>query len=88
MASKVNIVLDDDVKSEIESLVESGLRSRVINTALRKELMLIRRRQLSDRLDHLRGKTKPISTSEIVRLIRRDRGRSAWNHEFEAMRTP
>ena len=47
MASKVNIVLDDDVKRELETLVEAGLRSRVINTALRKELMQIRRRQLS-----------------------------------------
>ena len=73
--AKVNIVLDDDVKSELESLVEAGLRSRVINNALRKELMLIRRRQLSDRLDQLRTKTKPISTQEIVRLVRRDRGR-------------
>lgn len=75
MASKVNIVLDDDVKSELETLVEAGLRSRVINTALRKELTLIRRRELSDRLDRLRAKTKPVSTKEIVRLIRRDRGR-------------
>ena len=39
MASKVNIVLDDDVKSELEGLVEAGQRSRVINNALRKELM-------------------------------------------------
>lgn len=75
MASKVNIVLDDDVKAELESLVGSGLRSRVINTALRKELMLIRRRQLSDELDSLRRKTKPTSTRQIVALVRRDRGR-------------
>ena len=75
MGSKVNIVLDDDVKSELEALVEAGLRSRVINTALRKELDLIRRRHLSDRLDQLRSRTKPVSTKEIVRLIRRDRGR-------------
>jgi hypothetical protein len=75
MPSKVNIVLDDDVKSELETLVEAGLRSRVINKALRKELELMRRRQLSDRLDSLREKTKPISTLEIVKLVRRDRGR-------------
>jgi len=75
MASKVNIVLDDDVKTELESLVEAGLRSRVINSALRKELMLIRRRKLSENLDVLRAKTKPASTRELVRLIRRDRGR-------------
>ena len=75
MATKVNIVLDDDVKSELDHLVESGLRSRVINEALRKELTLIRRQGLSRRKDELRAKTKPVSTREILRLIRRDRGR-------------
>ena len=75
MPSKVNIVLDDDVKAELEVLIESGLRSRVINNALRKELRQIRRRQLSDDLDALRQKTKPVSSEDIVRLIRRDRGR-------------
>lgn len=75
MAVKINIVLDDDVKRELDSLVEAGMRSGVINTALRKELTAIRRRRLSDKLDELRGKTKPVSTKEIVRLIRRGRGR-------------
>jgi hypothetical protein len=75
MATKVNIVLDDDVKAELETLVEAGSRSRVINNALRKELMLIRRGILTGRLDQLRAKTKPVSTKEIVQLIRRDRGR-------------
>jgi predicted transcriptional regulator len=76
MATKVNVVLDDDVKAELEKLVDAGLRSRVINNALRKELMMIRRQKLSARLDELRSKTKRVSTREIVDLIRRDRGRS------------
>jgi hypothetical protein len=75
MAVKVSIVLDDGIKLELDSLVEAGMRSRVINTALRKELTAIRRRRVSDKLDELRGKTKPVSTKEIVRRIRRDRGR-------------
>ena len=75
MATKVNIVVDDDVKAELETLVEAGSRSRVINSALRKELMQIRRGILTSRLDQLRAKTKPISTKEIVQLIRKDRGR-------------
>ena len=75
MATKINIVLDDDVKAELDHLVESGLRSRVINEALRKELMLMRRRRLTGRLDKLRARTKPVSTQEIVTLLRRDRGR-------------
>jgi len=75
MATKVNIVLDDEVKAELESMVESGLRSRVINEALRKELLLMRRRRLSTRLDTLREETKPVSTRDLVALIHRDRGR-------------
>jgi predicted transcriptional regulator len=75
MPRKVNIVLDDDVKSALDDLVESGMRSRVINNALRKELMLIRRRKLTGQLDQLRAKTTPVTTREIVKLIRRDRGR-------------
>ena len=75
MATKTNIVLDDDVKAELDQLVESGLRSRVINDALRKELLLMKRRRLTEKLDELRAKTRPVSTSGIVTLLRRDRGR-------------
>jgi Arc/MetJ-type ribon-helix-helix transcriptional regulator len=75
MPAKVNIVLDEDVKSELERLVESGLRSRFLNKALRQELQSIRRQQASKRIDVLRGKTKAVSSSEIVNLVRRDRGR-------------
>lgn len=75
MPTKVNIVLDDDVKAGLDRLVESGMRSRVVNTALRCELQRMQRQEASDRIDKLRKKTKPISDAEIVKLIRRDRGR-------------
>ena len=75
MPTKVNIVLDDDVKSELDRLVESGMRSRVINAALRRELQRVRRQEASERIDALRKKVKPVSDAEIVKLIRRDRGR-------------
>ena len=75
MPTKVNIVLDDDVKADLDRLVESGRRSRVINSALRREIQLIRRRGASARLDELRTATKPVSTADIVKSIRRGRGR-------------
>jgi Arc/MetJ-type ribon-helix-helix transcriptional regulator len=75
MPVKVNFVLDEDVKSELEALVEKGGRSRVINEALRRELSRIRRERALDELIELRRKTKPTSTAEIVGLLRRDRGR-------------
>lgn len=75
MPIKVNIVLDDDVKRELDRLVESGSRSRVINQALRKELLQVRRRGVSVSLKRLRKRTKPVATREIVELLRRDRRR-------------
>ena len=75
MPIKVNVVLDDDVKADLDRLVDSGKRSRVINNALRREMHLISRRAANARLDELRTRTKPVSTDAIVKLIRRDRGR-------------
>jgi Arc/MetJ-type ribon-helix-helix transcriptional regulator len=75
MPTKVNVVLDDDVKADLDRLVESGKRSRVINNALRREIQLMSRRAASTRLDSIRTTTKPVSTADIVRLVRRDRGR-------------
>ena len=75
MPTKVNIVLDDDVKADLDRLVDSGKRSRVINRALRREIDLMRRRAANTRLDTIRATTTPVSTAEIVKLVRRDRGR-------------
>jgi len=75
MPTKVNVVLDDDVKADLDRLVDSGKRSRVINNALRREIHLLSRRVANERLDVLRATTKPASTDEIVKLVRRDRGR-------------
>lgn len=76
MGVKVNFVLDDDVKTDLDQLVESGMRSRIINEALRKELLRVKRNRLAERHDQLRGRTKVISTQEIVKTLRRDRSRT------------
>lgn len=75
MPTKVNVVLDDDVKADLDRLVESGKRSRVINSTLRREIQLMKRRAANVRLDEIRTTTKPVSTADIVRRLRRDRGR-------------
>lgn len=75
MAVKVNFVLDEDVKGELDRLVASGMRSRVINEALRKELLGIKRQRLAAKQDRLRGRTEMISIGEIVKAVRRDRSR-------------
>ena len=75
MATKVNIVLDDDVKADLDRLVSAGKRSRVINIALRRELDTIRRRSASTRLDALRAKSVAVTDDSIVKRLRRDRQR-------------
>lgn len=75
MPTKVNIVLDDDVKTDLEQLVERGMRSRVVNRALRRELQDLRRLRANARLDGLRREGAAVPTSEILRLLRKDRGR-------------
>jgi len=75
LPTKVNFVLDDDVKAELERHVESGKRSRVINAALRAELRRMRRRAAADRLDRLRALTPPMASADVVALLRADRGR-------------
>lgn len=75
MPTKVNIVLDDDVKAGLDRLVESGMRSRVINTALRREILAMDRERAGRRLDELRKATRMVPTSDLVKLIRRDRDR-------------
>ena len=75
MPTKVNIVLDDDVKTDLDRLVKSGMRSRVVNRALRREILDIRRQRASAHLDGLRRSTRAISTADLVARIRRDRGR-------------
>jgi len=75
MAIKVNFVLDEDVKGELDRLVASGMRSRVINEALRKELLAIKRQMLAAKQDRLRARAKAIGTAEIVSTLRRDRSR-------------
>ena len=76
MGVKVNFVLDDDVKNDLDRLVENGMRSRIINQALRKELLQVKRRGLAEKHDQLRDRTKAVSTLEIVKALRRDRGRT------------
>lgn len=75
VATKVNVVLDDDVKAELDRVVDPGRRSRVVNMALRRELQRLKREAANQKVEALRAGTKPVSTSEIVSLIRRDRGR-------------
>lgn len=73
MSKRVNLVLDDEVKDNLDRLVPAGRRSEFANEAIRSQLALLRRQHAIDRLDELRRRGPSLSTEEVVRLVRRDR---------------
>lgn len=70
---KSNFVLEDKVKEELESLVPSGKRSKVVNEALKKELLRLKRKKLTERLLLLRSQGPKIPLEEIVKALEDDR---------------
>ena len=74
-ARKLNFMIRNDVAVELETLVPQGQRSKLVNSAIVKELALFRRNAQTEKLMALRNKTPKLSTDEIVEAVRRDRQR-------------
>ena len=72
-AKKLNFVIEEEIRKELEILVPPGQRSRVVNQALRKELERIRKTQTIERLHHLRREGRQLSTQEIISTLREER---------------
>ena len=72
-SKKLNFLIEEDICRELENLVPSGERSKVVNQALRRELELIRRRKALDRLHATLAPKKRFSNREIVEGLARDR---------------
>ena len=72
-AKKINFMIEDKVRKELETLIPSGQRSRIVNEALRKELERIRRTQAIERLHRLRREGNQFSTQDIVSVLRKER---------------
>jgi predicted transcriptional regulator len=70
MTSKVNLVLDDEVKEALDDLIPAGERSRFANEALRAQLALVRQRQAIQQLDALRRTGPHVPTAEILLTLR------------------
>jgi hypothetical protein len=74
-AKKINFMINDDIRKEFEELVPPGIRSKVVNEALKKELISIRRKRLTHKLLSIRATGSLISTDEIVEALKIDRSR-------------
>ncbi len=73
---KLNFFVEDDIRGEMEALVPAGQRTRLINEALRKELLRIKRERIHKKLSEFRIKTTRLSDREIVTALRGDRKRA------------
>jgi hypothetical protein len=74
-ARKLNFMIKNDLVRELEELVPLGKRSQVVNEAIMKELLAIRRQKLTQRLLALREKSPSLTTEEIVSILKEDRRR-------------
>ena len=73
---KLNFIVEEDVRKEMEALVPAGQRARLINEALRKELLRIKRERIHVKLSELRTKSSRVSDREIVAALHSDRKRA------------
>jgi hypothetical protein len=72
---KLNFIIDQEVKETMEKYVPSGSRSRVVNDALRKELNLLKRKEITAQLAEIREKNVMMDTAEIVNEVKKGRAK-------------
>lgn len=70
---KLNFMIKNELVMELEELVPPGRRSKVVNEAIMKELMALKRQRLTERLLAIKQKSPPLSTDEIVAVLKEDR---------------
>ncbi len=75
MTKKLNFMIKSELVKDLEDLVPPGKRSKVVNDAIMKELMSIRRQGLTEKLLAVQRKSPFLSSEEIVTVLREDRGR-------------
>lgn len=72
---KLNFMINNELVMELEELVPPGRRSKVVNEAIMKELMAIKRQKLTEKLLAVKQKSPSLSTEEIVAVLKEDRRR-------------
>ncbi|GAB62410.1 MAG: hypothetical protein DWB56_10205 [Candidatus Jettenia sp.] len=75
LLKKLNFFVEEDIRKELDELVPAGQKSKIINEALRKELLRIRRKTVTEKLALLKSKGPKVSQKEIVKLLKQDRNR-------------
>ncbi len=72
---RLNFMIKADLADEFEAVVPAGMRSKVVNEALARELAFLRRQKATEKLRRLRKKMPAVPAEEIVKAVRADRER-------------
>jgi len=72
---KLNFMIKNELVMELEELVPPGRRSKVVNEAIMKELMALKRQKLTEKLLAIKQKSPSLSTDEMVAVLKEDRRR-------------
>jgi hypothetical protein len=72
---KLNFMIKNELVMELEELVPPGRRSKVVNEAIMKELMALKRQKLTEKLIAIKQKSPSLSTDEIVAALKEYRRR-------------
>ena len=74
-AKKLNFMINNELVMELEELVPPSRRSKVVNEAIMKELMSLKRQKLTEKLLAVKQKSPSLSKEEIVAALKEDRRR-------------
>lgn len=74
-ARKLNFMIDNDIAEELERLIPSGQRSKVVSQAIANELALQRRKSITSRLLELRSQLTKMSAEKLQSHLAEDRNR-------------
>jgi len=71
---KMNFLIEEAIRRELELLVPPGRRSQVVNEALRRELERISRKNAVEKLIESSSNMEKLPTREIVEALAQERG--------------
>jgi hypothetical protein len=74
-ARKLNFMIDNDIADELEKLIPSGQRSKVVSQAIANELALQRRRSITSKLLELRLQMPKVPAEKLKADLAEDRKR-------------
>ncbi len=76
-AKKLNFFVEEGIRRELDKLVPVGQKSKIINEALRKELLRIKREKVTAKLLALKSRGAMFSKRELVATLMKDRRRES-----------